>query len=180
MRQFNYVDLKLQVTRPTCYRSRMKKRKKTSHIIWFSRSACPVANTLDLIGDKWTLLVVRDLLFLGKRLYGELVQSPEGVPSNILADRLKRLEVAGLLEKSPYQKNPVRHEYRLTPKGTDLFPVLKEIIHWGNKYVPGTTVPPSGFLKSFEKKVTAGRKNPGVKQVSKSVPRLGVSIRRGR
>lgn len=138
----------------------MKKHKTISAITCSGRSACPIANTLDLIGDKWTLLVVRDLLFLGKRLYGELMQSPEGVPSNILAERLKRLENAGLLEKSPYQQNPVRHEYRLTPKGSDLFPVLKEIIRWGNKYVQGTTVPPSGFLDRFEKQITTGRKKP--------------------
>ena len=136
----------------------MKKRKKTSTVTCSGRSTCPIANTLDLIGDKWTLLVVRDLLFLGKRLYGELIQSPEGVPSNILAERLKRLEAAGLLEKIPYQQNPVRHEYRLTPKGNDLFPILKEMIFWGNKYVQGTAVPPSGFIDSFEKKSAAGRK----------------------
>ena len=138
----------------------MKKRKPVSAITCFRRSACPIANTLDLIGDKWTLLVVRDLLFVGKRLYGELMQSSEGIPSNILAERLKRLENAGLLEKSPYQQNPVRHEYRLTHKGADLFPILKEIIRWGNRYVEGTTVPPSGFLDSFEKQSAAGRKKP--------------------
>lgn len=138
----------------------MQKRKKTSAVTHFSRSTCPIANTLDLIGDKWTLLVVRDLLFLGKRLYGELMKSPEGVPSNILAERLKRLEAAGLLEKIPYQQNPVRHEYRLTHKGADLFPILKEIMLWGNKHVPGTTVPPAGFLDSFEKQITTRRKKP--------------------
>ena len=136
----------------------MKKRSKNSATDCPGRSTCPIANTLDLIGDKWTLLVVRDLLFLGKRLYGELMQAPEGIPSNILADRLKRLEDAGLLEKSPYQQNPVRHEYRLTPRGADMFPILKEMIRWGNKHVQGTTVPPSGFFESFEKQTTAGRK----------------------
>ncbi len=136
----------------------MKKRKPISATAGSGRSTCPIANTLDLIGDKWTLLVVRDLLFLGKRLYGELMQSAENVPSNILAERLKRLENAGLLEKKPYQQNPLRHEYRLTPKGVDLFPVLKEIIRWGNTYIQGTTVPPAGFLDSFETPVTTERK----------------------
>ena len=139
----------------------MKKRRAISAIKCSARSACPIANTLDLIGDKWTLLVVRDLLFLEKRLYGELMQSAEGMRSNILAERLKRLENAGLLKKSPYQQNPVRYEYRLTPKGADLFPILKEIIRWGNKYVDGTTVPPTGFLDSFEKQTTTRRKGPG-------------------
>jgi DNA-binding HxlR family transcriptional regulator len=111
------------------------------------RSPCPIANTLDLIGDKWTLLVVRDLLFMNKRLYGELAESAERIPSNLLADRLRRLEEAGLVDKKPYQTNPVRYEYQLTPKGRDLFPVLREMINWGNKHIPGTFVPPPGALK---------------------------------
>ena len=148
----------MQVTRSRCYYPLMKKCSKNSATDCLGRSTCPIANTLDLIGDKWTLLVVRDLLFLGKRLYGELMQAPEGIPSNILADRLKRLEDAGLLEKSPYQQNPVRHEYRLAPRGADMFPILKEMIRWGNKHVQGTTVPPSGFFESFEKQTAAGRK----------------------
>lgn len=137
----------------------MKKRKKIPAVA-SGRSTCPIANTLDLIGDKWTLLVVRDLLFLGKRLYGEFMQSAEGIPSNILAERLKRLEAAGLLEKIPYQQNPLRHEYRLTSKGADLFLILKEMIHWGNKYVPGTTVPPAGFLDNFAKQTAVRQVTP--------------------
>jgi DNA-binding HxlR family transcriptional regulator len=89
------------------------------------RSPCPIANTLDLVGDKWTLLIVRDLLFFGKRQYRELAASPEGIPSNILADRLKRLEQAGLIGKTPYQERPVRFSYALTSRGADLKPVLR-------------------------------------------------------
>lgn len=138
----------------------MKKHKLVSKAKHSGRSTCPIASTLDLIGDKWTLLVIRDLMFLEKRLYGELMQSPEGVQSNILAERLKRLEKAGLLKKNPYQQNPVRYEYRLTSKGSDLFPILKEIIRWGNQYIQGTTVPPSGFLDSFKKRTVTGQKKP--------------------
>lgn len=105
------------------------------------RSLCPIANALDLIGDKWTLLIVRDLLFLGKRQYRELAASPEAIPSNILADRLKRLERAGLIDRTPYQERPVRHEYALTPRGTDLKPVLLALIAWGNRHIPGTYRP---------------------------------------
>ena len=94
--------------------------------------------------------MVRDLFFLGERQYGEMLQASEGIPSSVLADRLKRLEDAGLLEKKPYQQNPVRYTYRLTSKGTDLFPILKEMIRWGNRHIPGTTMPPKGFLESFE------------------------------
>ena len=136
----------------------MKELRKTRAANDFGRSACPIANTLELIGDKWTLLVVRDVLFLGKRLYSELMQAPEGFPSNILADRLKRLEAAGVLEKHSYQQNPLRYEYRLTSKGSDLFPLLKEMICWGNKYIQGTTVPPPGFLPHFEEQITIGQK----------------------
>jgi len=101
------------------------------------RSACPVACSLDLLGDKWTLLVVRDLL-LGKTTYSEFQKSPEGIPTNILAERLKRLQAAGILEKSRYQERPVRYAYRLTAKGRDLRSVLSAMIDWGNKYIPGT------------------------------------------
>jgi len=99
--------------------------------------------------------VVRDLLFLGKRQYGEFMQSDEGIPTNILADRLKRLEETGLLTKEPYQSNPVRHQYRLTRKGAKLFPVLREIIRWANKHIPGTSVPPASYLEKFEQQFAA-------------------------
>lgn len=101
------------------------------------RSVCPVASALDILGDKWTLLVVRDLL-LGKATYGELQASPEKVPTNILADRLRRLEAAGLLCKQPYQDRPVRYAYRLTEMGRDLGPVLEGMMRWASKHIPGT------------------------------------------
>ena len=110
-----------------------------------------MANVLDMLGDKWTLLVVRDLIFMGKRLYSELIQSPEGLPSNILADRLKRLEKAGLVTKKPYQRHPVRYEYHVTAQARDLIPVFKAMARWANKYLPGTATPPPGFFEKFEK-----------------------------
>jgi DNA-binding HxlR family transcriptional regulator len=102
-----------------------------------TRSPCPVACSLDLLGDKWSLLVVRDLL-LGKTMYSEFQKSSEGIPTNILAERLKRLLAAGIIEKSRYQERPVRYAYQLTAKGRDLQPVLLAMIDWGNKHVPGT------------------------------------------
>jgi len=102
-----------------------------------ARSRCPVACTLDLLGDKWTLLLVRDLL-LGKSTYSEFQQSPEGIPSNILAERLKRLLARGVAEKVLYQQRPKRYRYRLTRKGRDLYPVLAAMIDWGSRHVPGT------------------------------------------
>jgi DNA-binding HxlR family transcriptional regulator len=103
----------------------------------FTRSACAVANSLDIVGDKWTLLVVRDLLH-GKRTYGELANSPERIPTNILADRLKRLEGAGIIASTPYQERPVRYAYALTPKGRALGDVLLAFVRWGKQHIPGT------------------------------------------
>ena len=115
----------------------------------FKRSACPVTNTLDVLGDKWTLLVIRDL-FLGKRYYREFADSPEGIPTNILADRLKRLELEGLLRREPYQERPIRYAYSLTPKGEDLLPVLAEIVLWANRHIPGTAKPPPELMAQAE------------------------------
>lgn len=119
----------------------MKQRRKPGGRAEFKRSPCPIANTLDLVGDKWTLLIVRDLLFFGKRQYREFAASPEGIPTNILADRLKRLEQAGLVERTPYQDRPVRYAYTLTPTGADLKAVLVALIEWGNRHIPGTFRP---------------------------------------
>jgi DNA-binding HxlR family transcriptional regulator len=101
------------------------------------RSSCAVACTLDVVGDKWSLLVIRDLLH-GKSTYGEILQSPEGIPTNILADRLKRLEEAGIIASEAYQQRPVRWAYTLTPKGRDLGDVLGALVRWGRKHIPGT------------------------------------------
>jgi DNA-binding HxlR family transcriptional regulator len=102
----------------------------------FARSVCAIANSLDILGDKWSLLVVRDLLH-GKRTYGELALSPERIPTNILADRLKRLESAGIVASTPYQERPVRYAYTLTPKGSALGEVLLALVRWGKQYIPG-------------------------------------------
>jgi DNA-binding HxlR family transcriptional regulator len=101
------------------------------------RSPCPVACSLDILGDKWTLLVIRDL-FLGKSRYGEFLASPEGIPTNILAERLARLEETGLVTSEPYQQNPPRLAYTLTPKGRDLRKVLLSLVAWGKRHLPGT------------------------------------------
>lgn len=101
------------------------------------RSTCPVACALDLAGDKWTLLVVRDLL-RGRKTYGELAASPEGIPTNILADRLRRMETGGLITASPYQQRPARYAYALTEKGRDLGDVMRALGRWGTRHVRGT------------------------------------------
>jgi len=105
----------------------------------FMRSPCAVASSLDIVGDKWSLLVVRDLLH-GKHTYKELADSPERIPTNILADRLRRLEEAGIISSTPYQQRPVRYAYTLTPKGKDLGDVLLAFVRWGKRHIPGTVV----------------------------------------
>ena len=113
---------------------RMKRTSKNGDS---ARSSCAVASTLDIVGDKWSLLVIRDL-FAGKSTYGELLAADERMPTNILADRLRRLEEAGIIEKSAYQERPVRFAYALTPKGRDMGEILVAIVRWGRKHIPGT------------------------------------------
>jgi DNA-binding HxlR family transcriptional regulator len=100
-----------------------------------------VAGALDIVGDRWSLLVVRDLL-RGKRRYAEFVESKEGIPTNILAERLKRLVAAGIVTQRRYSARPPRMEYQLTAKGEDLRPILRAMLEWGVRYVPGTRRPP--------------------------------------
>ncbi len=111
------------------------------------RSVCPVSSVLDIIGDKWTLLVIRDLMFLGKRMYSELADSMEKIPTNILADRLKKLEAANIIEKNPYQDKPVRYAYTLTERGEALRPTLVEMASWGNSFIAGTMKAPKEFME---------------------------------
>jgi DNA-binding HxlR family transcriptional regulator len=109
--------------------------KKRPH--GFPRSPCPIASALDVVGDKWSLLVVRDML-RGKQTYGDLQASPERIPTNLLADRLERLQHAGLISRSVYQRRPVRYNYTLTDKGRALAEVLKAYVQWGKQFIPGT------------------------------------------
>jgi len=98
------------------------------------RSDCPVSSALDVFGDRWTLVVVRDLTF-GKTRFGELASGLEKIPTNILADRLKQLEAFEVIERIAYQERPTRYEYRLTMKGRDLAPVLQAMAEWGEKHI---------------------------------------------
>lgn len=102
------------------------------------RSACPIAGALDIVGDKWTLLIVRDMLFFDRHRYSEFQRADEGIPTNILADRLKRLEMHGIVRREAYQEKPVRYAYQLTKKGADLEPLLRAMVQWGLTHVEGT------------------------------------------
>lgn len=107
------------------------------------RSTCSIARTLELVGDKWTLLIVRDLLWHGKRTFQALQGSAERIPTNILSDRLRRLMEWGLLERTAYQDRPVRYAYALTDKGRSLEPVLLRIMDWGHAHLGGGRFDPA-------------------------------------
>jgi DNA-binding HxlR family transcriptional regulator len=110
-----------------------------------SRSGCPIASTLDLVGDRWSFVILRDMLN-GKSRFAEFLDGPERITTNILADRLARMEEIGLVRREAYQSRPTRHAYLLTEKGADFLPVLQEICRWGNRHIPDTWIPPKAFM----------------------------------
>lgn len=113
------------------------------------RSDCPVSYALDFFGDKWTFLVIRDLVE-GKRFYKDFLGSKEGIATNILSDRLKKLEQNGLITSRIYEKLRTQKEYLLTEKGKDLIPVLVEMMVWSSRYQSGLAIPPD-FLSKYQK-----------------------------
>lgn len=119
----------------------MPGRKKASR-----RSSCPINLSLEMLGDRWSLLIVRDLMFRGFRTYKELVDSEEGIATNILADRLRRLEQCGIICIEEDTTDRRKLVYKLTAKGMDLAPVLVELILWGARY-EDTAAPPALLRK---------------------------------
>lgn len=116
------------------------------------RSACPISCALDLLGDRWTLLIIRDMTLLEKKRFSEFSESAEGIASNVLSDRLQRLQDVGIVES---QKDPLdgrRVLYSMTPKGLDLLPMMVELAAWGAKHLPGSGVP-----KEFRERYVADR-----------------------
>src|SRR5437588_242945 len=114
------------------------------------RSDCPLSFSLDLFGDKWSLLIIRDLLMTGKFSFSEFSGSKEKIASNILADRLSLLESSGILTKHVSPKNRSKFIYRLTQKGIDLLPAIIELMRWGAKYNPDTPLPPKKIIKRYK------------------------------
>jgi DNA-binding HxlR family transcriptional regulator len=98
----------------------------------YSAQNCSIARTLELVGERWTFLVLRDV-FLGVRRF-DAIQRKLGVARNVLSARLERLVAEEILEKVPYSERPLRHEYRLTDKGLDLWPVIVELLRWGDRH----------------------------------------------
>lgn len=111
------------------------------------RSECPLNFALETFGDTWSLLIVRDIAFWGKRTYGEFLRSKEKIATNILAARLAKLEKEGILAKTPHPGDKRKDVYSLTEKGLDLIPIVLEIGGWSSKYDPRQT---DDFLKFVE------------------------------
>lgn len=118
------------------------------------RSSCPMACTLDLVGDRWTLLVLRDL-FLGKQHFDELLQSDERIATNVLTERLQRLQRAGMIHSQVCSDNRRRKRYALTELGRSFAPVLVSLATWGLKHIEGT-VPSPEVRAAFERELALG------------------------
>ena len=98
------------------------------------KSGCPINLSLELLGDRWTLLIIRDLIFAGKKHFREFLQSDEGISSRTLAERLQTLQDEGILTRSDDPTHGLKTVYRLTEAGIDLLPVLATLGAWGSKY----------------------------------------------
>ncbi|MEN8196588.1 MAG: helix-turn-helix domain-containing protein [Pseudomonadota bacterium] len=101
-------------------------------------TGCPFAFGLDTFGDRWTLLVIRDLMFRSSKTYGEFLATDEKIATNVLADRLKSLEAEGIIRKARDPENQRSYIYSLTEKGCDLAPLMLEMVRWSAKYDPRT------------------------------------------
>lgn len=106
------------------------------------RSNCPINFALELFGDPWSLLIIRDIVYFGKRTYGEFLASEEGMATNILASRLAHLEQQSILVKKHSQKDKRKEEHALTEKGLDLIPLLVEMADWSARHDPHTAASP--------------------------------------
>lgn len=112
------------------------------------RSNCPINFVLETFGDKWTLLIIRDLMFKGKKTFGEFAQSDESISTNVLADRLRRLEAHEIVEKTVSPDNRSMFIYALTSRGKDLLPIMLEITAWSARHDEKTNTPQT-FMDMF-------------------------------
>jgi DNA-binding HxlR family transcriptional regulator len=110
----------------------------------YEKQVCSIARTLEVIGDRWTMLIIRNV-FLGMRRFDDF-QNDLGIARNVLSDRLARLVDEGILERHPYRQRPERFEYRLTEKGIDLWPVMVSLMKWGDRHAPEEAGPPTLVL----------------------------------
>ena len=127
------------------------------------RSECPVSCSLDIWGDKWSLLIIRDMMFSQKSTYGDFLKSAEGIATNILASRLQSLEEGKLIEKLEHPDSKAKVLYKLTQKGIDLLPIIVEVYLWADKYfdipadlraqIKEVKKDKDGFIKSMTKQL---------------------------
>lgn len=108
------------------------------------RSGCPIASALDLVGDKWSLVILRSMI-MGATSYSDLARQPEKIATNILADRLDRMESAGLIATERARQGSIRGSYRLTARGAALLPVVQAIARWGEDHLPDRWHAPARF-----------------------------------
>ena len=113
------------------------------------RSNCPISNALDFFGDKWSLLILRDIILYSKSTYKDLQESDEKIATNILSDRLSKLESDDLIVREVHPKDKRKKVYKITKKGLDLTPILIEMILWSKEYYPETFVP-EDFLQQIK------------------------------
>ena len=114
------------------------------------RSQCPISSVIDLIGDKWTLLILRDMIFLKSQKFTDFVNAPENISTNILTDRLKKLEIYGLIKKS--RSKNTHNEYNLTDLGESFRPIMIELARWGAENIEDTHQPSEEFIKKMSQK----------------------------
>jgi len=126
------------------------------------RSDCPISSALEIFGDKWSLLIIRDIALFGKNTYNEFLKSDEKIATNILADRITLLEKAGILIKEDHPESKAKIFYRLSKKGIDLLPVIFEISLWSDKYL-ATPLQAKEIAKAYRKD-----KNKVLKQISEN------------
>jgi DNA-binding HxlR family transcriptional regulator len=120
------------------------------------RSHCPVNFVLETVGDKWSLLIVRDIMLFRRKTYGEFLMAGEGIATNILASRLEHLEKEGILRKFPHDEDKRKDYYVLTEKGLDLVPIVLEMVAWGAKYNKNSA---ARRRKQFVSQIRKNKKN---------------------
>ena len=126
------------------------------------RSECPSARALELLGDRWSLLLIRESVFMGRREYGDFLQMMEGISTNVLADRLEKLVRGGIFTKHPHPTNKRKSYFEITDKGFELLPVLMELSKWGEKHIEESVAPPDiqgGFNRDRTEFMVTWREN---------------------
>ena len=136
------------------------------------RSDCPVNFGLEAFGDKWSLLIVRDIVFWGKKTYGDFLRSDEGIATNILASRLAQLEKEGLLKKTPFAGDKRKDTYSLTEKGMELIPLLVEIVAWSGKQIDWQKIAGGGSpeqIRQVKRLAKMRDRSPVVQEIKNAV-----------